>query len=129
MASSSTTSTLSPVPADGSLSTTLSKSQRVWWASPTPRLAAGQKNAADFAAPFHAQAGFDFAISEECAAFDECAAYVNVYDESVVNIEYTDNLPRTFAEVCADGDSPTATILRDRDLVTPDDLAYVRETC
>lgn len=92
-------------------------------------LAAGQKNAAEFAATFQDRAGFDFAVSEECAAFDECSAYVDAYGTAVLNIEYTDNLPRPFAEVCADTDSPSATILRDRALTTPADGAHVRETC
>jgi hypothetical protein len=92
-------------------------------------LAAGQKNAAEFAATFKDHAGFDFAVSEECAAFDECSAYVDAYGTAVLNIEYTDNLPRPFAEVCADADSPPATILRDRALTTPADGAHVRETC
>ncbi len=92
-------------------------------------LGAGQKNAAEFAVAFRDQAGFDFAVSEECAAYDECSAYVETYGAGVLNIEYTDNLPRPFAEVCTDADSPPATILRDRALATPADPAYVRESC
>ena len=92
-------------------------------------LSAGQKNAAEFAAVLREEAHFDFAVSEECAAYDECSAYVETYGTGVLNIEYTDNLPRPFAEVCADADSPPATILRDRDLATPDDPAHRREAC
>lgn len=92
-------------------------------------LTAGQKNAAELAATFKEQADFDFAVSEECAAYDECAAYVDTYGAAVLNIEYTDNLPRPFTEVCADAGSPPATILRDRALTTPVDGAHVRETC
>jgi hypothetical protein len=92
-------------------------------------LAAGQKNAAEDAAVLHDQAGFDFAVTEECAAYRECSAYTDVYGEAVIDIEYTDELPRSFAEMCADEESPSSMVLRDRDLVTPDDDAYVFETC
>lgn len=92
-------------------------------------LSAGQKNAAEFAATFHDKADFDFAVSEECAAYDECSAYVETHGTGVLNIEYTDNLPRPFTEMCADTDSPPSTILRDRALATPTDPAHRRETC
>lgn len=55
-------------------------------------LAAAQKNAAEDAPALRA-AGFDFAVAEECAAYDECASYTGVYGDHVVAIEYTDNLP------------------------------------
>ncbi|GAA2180689.1 endo alpha-1,4 polygalactosaminidase [Leucobacter tardus] len=92
-------------------------------------LAAGQKNAAEHAAWLRDEAGFDFAVSEECAAFDECGTYTDVYGDAVMDIEYTDALPRPFAEVCGDGATPRATILRDRALVAPEDPDYVFEVC
>lgn len=92
-------------------------------------LAAGQKNAAEDSAALRALAGFDFALAEECAAYEECGAYTAVYGEAVVDIEYTDELPRSFAEMCADEDSPTSMVLRDRDLLAPGDDGYVFETC
>lgn len=92
-------------------------------------LAAGQKNAAEHAVWLREQAGFDFAVSEECAAFEECAAYSDVYGDAVMNIEYTDELPKPFAEVCADPETPPTTILRDRELVAPGELGYTYETC
>ncbi|MFK0403396.1 endo alpha-1,4 polygalactosaminidase [Microbacterium sp. NPDC090225] len=92
-------------------------------------LAAGQKNAAEDAAVLQDEAGFDFAVTEECAAYEECSAYTDVYGEAVIDIEYSDELPRPFAEMCADDESPASMVLRDRDLVTPDDEAYVFETC
>lgn len=92
-------------------------------------LAAGQKNAAEDAAALHAQAGFDFAVTEECAAYQECPAYIEVYGAHVIDIEYVDELPRTFAEMCADPDSPASMVLRDRELLTPDDEGYAFETC
>ncbi|MGP3535812.1 endo alpha-1,4 polygalactosaminidase [Microbacterium sp. RD1] len=92
-------------------------------------LAAAQKNAAEFAAELEDDAGFDFAIAEECAVFDECAHYTEVYGSSVLDIEYTDALPRPFDRVCADPQQPAATILRDRDLVMPGHPAYVYDSC
>jgi hypothetical protein len=92
-------------------------------------LAAAQKNSAEDAARLRAEAGFDFAVVEECAAFDECSVYAAVYGPHVVDIEYTDALPRPFAEVCADAATPASTVLRDRDLTTPADDAYVFALC
>lgn len=92
-------------------------------------LAAGQKNAAEHAEALHDRAEFDFAVVEECAAYDECDAYADVYGDQVVDIEYTDELPRPFADMCADPASPDSMVLRDRDLRTPDDEGYVFEVC
>ncbi len=92
-------------------------------------LAAGQKNAAEDAAALRDRAGFDFAVTEECAVFEECDVYTAVYGAHVIDIEYSDELPRSFAEMCADPESPASMVLRDRDLVAPDDPAYVFETC
>ncbi|MFT4258122.1 endo alpha-1,4 polygalactosaminidase [Microbacterium sp.] len=92
-------------------------------------LAAGQKNAAEDAAALREHAGFDFALTEECAAFRECPQYAAVYGEHVIDIEYADRLPRSFAQMCADDDSPSSMVLRDRDLVTPDDDGYVFVLC
>ncbi|MEV7692809.1 endo alpha-1,4 polygalactosaminidase [Microbacterium sp. NPDC089189] len=92
-------------------------------------LAAAQKNAAEDAARLRAEAGFDFAVVEECAVFDECGAYADVYGKNVISIEYTDALPRPFADLCADEASPASLVLRDRDLTTPGDPAYAFELC
>ncbi|WP_235038022.1 endo alpha-1,4 polygalactosaminidase [Microbacterium sp. 18062] len=95
----------------------------------TEGLAAAQKNAAEDAARLHRDAGFDVAIAEECAAYEECPAYTQVYGEQVVAIEYTDNERRPFEAVCADDATPRSVVLRDRDLVTPADEDYVLEWC
>lgn len=92
-------------------------------------LAAGQKNAAEYAEDLRREAGFDFAVSEECAAFRECFAYRDVYAEAVLDIEYTDALSRPFAEMCSDADAPPTMILRDRELRTPASSDYVFGTC
>lgn len=92
-------------------------------------LAAGQKNAAEDAAALRDRAGFDFAVVEECAAYEECGAYTAVYDDQVIDIEYTDELPRPFAEMCTDPDSPVSMVLRDRDLQPAYAEGHVFETC
>lgn len=92
-------------------------------------LSAGQKNAAEDAETLHEAAGFDFAVSEECAVYRECGVYTAVYGDQVIDVEYSDELPRPFTEMCADEDAPASMVLRDRDLVTPDDDGYVFETC
>lgn len=92
-------------------------------------LAAGQKNAAEDAVDLHERAGFDFAVVEECAAYRECGAYTAVYGDHVIDIEYTDELPRPFAEVCADPETPDSVVLRDRRLLTVGTEGHVFETC
>ncbi|WGW12773.1 endo alpha-1,4 polygalactosaminidase [Saxibacter everestensis] len=92
-------------------------------------LAIGQKNAAEIAETGHADIGFDFAVTEECAAYDECSAYTSVYGKQVLQIEYTDNLPAPFTAVCERGDRAPLTILRDRDLATADNSDYAYEQC
>jgi hypothetical protein len=83
-------------------------------------LAIGQKNAADLGARGKA-AGFDFAVAEECAAFDECADYTAAYGVEVLEIEYDRG-----AFACA-ADHPV--ILRDRDVVPAGSPGYVYESC
>jgi hypothetical protein len=89
----------------------------------------GQKNSAEASRRAHDEVGFDFAVTEECHAFSECATYTGVYGVHVMNIEYTDNLRGTFAEVCADPATPRTTTLRDRKLAGPDSSSYVFRHC
>jgi len=92
-------------------------------------LAAGQKNAAEDAAALRERAGFDFAVTEECAAYEECGAYTAVYGDQVIDIEYRDELPLPFAELCRAPSAPRSMVLRDRQLTVPGDAAYVFEAC
>ncbi|WP_336659251.1 endo alpha-1,4 polygalactosaminidase [Leucobacter sp. USHLN153] len=92
-------------------------------------LAAGQKNAAEDTVTLGRGAGFDFAIAEECAAYEECESYTAVYGEAVIDIEYSDQLPKPFTEMCSDENTPASVVLRDRDLLTPSDEGYVRQSC
>ncbi|GAA1592179.1 endo alpha-1,4 polygalactosaminidase [Leucobacter chromiireducens] len=92
-------------------------------------LAAGQKNAADDVALMRSQAGFDFAVTEECMVFAECENFAEFYGAHVIDIEYTDELPRPFAEMCVDPAAPRSMVLRDRDLTVPGSAEYAFETC
>ncbi|WP_405218632.1 endo alpha-1,4 polygalactosaminidase [Agrococcus sp. Ld7] len=93
-------------------------------------LAVAQKNAVELGA--HGPgAGFDFAISEECAALQECAGYRAQYGELHIDVEYVDAMPTgvTFPELCAQQDAPQLMVLRDLLLTAPDDPGYVFERC
>jgi glycosyl hydrolase family 114 len=92
-------------------------------------LAIGQKNSAEESARAKSEVGFDFAFSEECHAYEECEMYSDVYGTHVMDVEYTDNLRGTFADVCRDSHTPKTTTLRDRYLVGPGNGAYRYQHC
>ncbi|MCK9794330.1 endo alpha-1,4 polygalactosaminidase [Isoptericola sp. 4D.3] len=95
-------------------------------------LAVAQKNAAEVTRVAHDDLGFDLAVTEECAAWDECDAYTDVYGDHVLQVEYLDSLADaglTFDDVCARDDRAPLTILRDRDLVAAGEAGYVYEAC
>ncbi|MFB9955390.1 endo alpha-1,4 polygalactosaminidase [Cellulomonas denverensis] len=92
-------------------------------------LAVGQKNAPDLGDRGRTEAGFDFAVAEECERYDECEAYTGFYGTAVIDIEYADDLSGPWSEVCADPQLPAATVLRDRDLTAPGDPEHVFDRC
>lgn len=95
-------------------------------------LAAAQKNTADLGSRGRDGIGFDFAVTEECDRFDECTAYTDVYGALVFDIEYTDDLRNTIAEVCgrtAQLVPGPSVIVRDRDLVAADADGYHYTAC
>lgn len=93
-------------------------------------LAIGQKNAAEHAERMRGL-GFDFAITEECEVFDECGAYTDVYGERVYEVEYTDvdDAREVFDRACAARGDEIGVLLRDRELLTPDDPGFTSEQC
>lgn len=91
-------------------------------------LAAGQKNAAEDAETLRKDAGFDFAVAEECLAFDECELYFGAYGTRVIAIEYSDT-GLDFAEACRRPSAPASVVLRDRALVAPDEEGYIFALC
>ena len=95
-------------------------------------LATAQKNTADLGTRGRDEVGFDFAVTEECDRYDECDAFTDVYGGLVFDVEYTDDLRGSVAEVCARVDEldPTpSTIVRDHDLVPADDPAHAYTAC
>jgi hypothetical protein len=94
-------------------------------------LAAGQKNTPQLADRGRDEIGFDFVVAEQCALYDECAAYTEPYGDRVLDIEYIEDLDRDgdFAELCADPATPPNAILRDLDLTPAGEPSHVYERC
>lgn len=89
-------------------------------------------NAAELTSIGHHNLGLDFAVTEECAAIDECDAYIGVYGVHVLGIEYPESLVKAgleLADVCARDDRAPLTILRDSDIVAGGETGYSYESC
>lgn len=95
-------------------------------------LLAAQKNTAEETERGLA-AGYDFAITESCAAWNECDVYTDAYGvDGVLDTEYPGTLEErgmTFDEVCAHEDTPPRAILRDLDLVPEGREGYLYQAC
>ncbi len=90
-------------------------------------LAAGRKNTPELDRTTSIDLiGFDFAIAEECGAYDECSAYTDVFGDRVLDIEYTQ---AGFEAACSSIGDRTSVILRDRDLHAPQSADYRYESC
>jgi Glycoside-hydrolase family GH114 len=87
-------------------------------------LAIAQKNASELAHR-RAQLGTDFVVSEECARYQECDAYIEGYGEHVLMIEYR---RADFQSGCAQHPDYSI-VLRDLNLTTPQAGSYVFEDC
>lgn len=87
-------------------------------------LAIAQKNAAELL-DRRDELGTDFVIAEECNVYDECQDYRDAYGDLVFVVEYE---PDAFEAGC-DAFPELSIVLRDLDLVTPDDDGYVYEGC
>lgn len=95
-------------------------------------MAIAQKNAAEITQVAHDEIGFDFAVTEECGVWEECAEYTDVYGDHVLQIEYPEALEKaemTFEQVCALADRAPLTILRDVELVQAGTAGYVYDAC
>nr|WP_237536758.1 endo alpha-1,4 polygalactosaminidase [Streptomyces sp. SID5785] len=88
-------------------------------------LAMGQKNTAELL-PERRRVGFDFAVSEECARYDECGAYAEAYDDRVFVVEYR---AQDLERACARWAGTLSVVLRDRDLRPAGEKGHVRRTC
>ncbi|WAS90482.1 endo alpha-1,4 polygalactosaminidase [Nannocystis punicea] len=87
-------------------------------------LAIAQKNSAELVGR-RSEMGTDFVVAEECNRYSECDVYTDAYGDHVLVIEYRMN---DFDAGCADFPG-LSIVLRDLELVTPDDGAYVYDGC
>ncbi|UKF31664.1 endo alpha-1,4 polygalactosaminidase [Clavibacter phaseoli] len=95
-------------------------------------LAVAQKNTTDIGSRGRDEAGFDFAIAEECDRWSECADYTAVYGPHVLDVEYADDLLETTEVACARIlalDPAPRAIVRDRDLVPASGDGYAYAAC
>ncbi|MFF4243254.1 endo alpha-1,4 polygalactosaminidase [Streptomyces sp. NPDC001822] len=91
-------------------------------------LAIGQKNTTDLL-PRHRTIGFDFAVTEECAQFDECDAYAEAYDGRVFAVEYEGEGDVGFDESCSTWQDRVSLVLRDLDVLPASEDGYVYRSC
>ena len=89
-------------------------------------LAVGQKNTADVTPAQARRVGFDFAIAEECARWDECGRYRRVHADRVIAIEYR---RKDFRKACRQVGEHISVVLRDLDVSTPAARRYVYDSC
>ncbi len=91
-------------------------------------LAVAQKNLAELVDDA-AAAGFDLAVVEECAQFEECDAWTDAYGDRVYAVEYTDAQDVPFTEACERWGDRLGLVLRDRDLLAAGDDGHVERRC
>ncbi|WP_328492403.1 endo alpha-1,4 polygalactosaminidase [Streptomyces sp. NBC_00414] len=87
-------------------------------------LAIAQKNTVELS-DRRSRAGLDFAVVEECGAYDECGEYADAFDDRVVVVEYTD---KGLRKALADYGDRLSIVRRDVMVSTPDSDDYVRKT-
>ncbi|MEV3933270.1 endo alpha-1,4 polygalactosaminidase [Streptomyces sp. NPDC053728] len=91
-------------------------------------LAIGQKNTTDLLGR-HDVIGFDFAVTEECAQFDECDAYAEAYDDRVFAVEYEGEGDVGFDEACSAWGEDISLVLRDLDVLPAGEQGHVYRSC
>lgn len=89
-------------------------------------LAVAQKNTSDLLGGPAARIGFDFAVVEECARYQECPAFAQEYDDRVFDIEYR---AADFDAACRSLGGELSITLRDRDVVPADEKGHLRRHC
>ncbi len=88
-------------------------------------LAVAQKNTADLL-PRREHIGFDFAVVEECARYQECADFSDAYDGRIFDIEYVN---KDFTAACRSWGKSLSVTLRDRDVRPAGTEGHVRRSC
>lgn len=88
-------------------------------------LAIAQKNTTDLL-PERRRVGFDFAVVEECAAYEECGDFADAYDDKVFAVEYTH---KDYSRACDAWGPRLSVTLRDRDVSPEGAKGYVFAQC
>jgi Glycoside-hydrolase family GH114 len=89
-------------------------------------MAVGQKNTVDVSSAQASKVGFDFAIAEECARYNECERYTRVHGDHVISVEYR---RADFEEACSVIGDRVSVVLRDRNVSRPGGASYVYDAC
>ena len=89
-------------------------------------LAVGQKNTADLSTAKARGIGFDFAVAEECADYNECQNYTATYGAHVIVIEYS---RKGYTKACGSYGSTLSVVQRDVDVTAPGSDTYVFKSC
>ena len=92
-------------------------------------LLVGQKNTPELGSAGRTEVGFSFAVAEECQVYEECDAYTDVYDDRVVEVEYTDNPRSAYEDACRARGDRISVVLRDRDVVPRGRPGYTDDAC
>ncbi|WP_420712244.1 endo alpha-1,4 polygalactosaminidase [Streptomyces sp. NRRL S-920] len=88
-------------------------------------LAIAQKNTTDLLER-RRTIGFDFAVTEECARYEECPAFASAYDGRVFDIEYE---TKDFTTACRSWGQKLSVTLRDRDVRPAGEDGHVYRHC
>ncbi|KDN22022.1 endo alpha-1,4 polygalactosaminidase [Amycolatopsis rifamycinica] len=88
-------------------------------------LAIAQKNTPELAGNRVAN-GLDFAVTEECGEYEECADYAGPFDNRVVDVEYTAS---GMSKGCPEWKNTISMVRRDLYVVPQGTSGYVRKTC
>lgn len=88
-------------------------------------LAIAQKNTTDLL-DRRRTIGFDFAVTEECARYQECRAFEEAYEGRVFDIEYE---TEDFTAACRSWGKELSVTLRDRDVRPEGEAGYVYRHC
>lgn len=90
-------------------------------------LAVAQKNAAEITS-LGKSIGFDFAIAESCAVYDECDAYTSAYGKYVIEIEYKGESEKAWKRAC-NTKNGISKVRRDLDLVAAGQSGHYAAWC
>ncbi|MFE3517464.1 endo alpha-1,4 polygalactosaminidase, partial [Streptomyces sp. NPDC059166] len=91
-------------------------------------LAIGQKNTTQLLGQ-GAAIGFDFAVTEECARYDECGAYADTYDGRVFAVEYEGEGAGDFDDACSAWGDEVSLVQRDLAVLPEGRKGYIHRTC